>query len=158
MARHHGRCPWAGVVSEPSRMATGKAPPSLPPCARTASAPFLIEGPLDGEVFTAYLEHVFVRNCAWATRSSSTTSHSRDPRSALISAHELGVHYLPAYSPDLNPIELAFASSNRICTTAARTLEELHCALAEALNSFSLHTAKASFVTPNMRLCKSKML
>ena len=56
----------------------------------------------------------------------------------LLSAHGVGVRYLPPYSPDLNPIELAFAKLKaHLRQRAARTLDELHSALAAALNSFS---------------------
>jgi transposase len=46
--------------------------------------------------------------------------------------------YLPPYSPELNPIELAFAKLKaHLWQVAARTLEELHPALAMSLDAFT---------------------
>ena len=56
----------------------------------------------------------------------------------LLSARGIGLRYLPPYSPDLNPIELAFAKLKaHLRQAAARTLENLHSSLAMALDSFS---------------------
>ncbi len=55
----------------------------------------------------------------------------------LIRTHGAQVRYLPPYSPDLNPIELAFAKLKaHLRAAAARTLEDLQSALVQALHSF----------------------
>jgi transposase len=57
-------------------------------------------------------------------------------QSTMVRAETL--RYLPAYSPDLNPIEQAFAKLKaHLCQAAARTLEDLTGALAHALQNFS---------------------
>ena len=46
--------------------------------------------------------------------------------------------YLPSYSPDLNPIELAFSKLKALLRkAAARSLEDLEQAIAEAIDQFS---------------------
>ena len=46
--------------------------------------------------------------------------------------------YLPPYSPDFNPIEMAFAKLKALLrATAARTVDDLWDAIAEALNAFT---------------------
>jgi transposase len=56
----------------------------------------------------------------------------------LINARGASVRYLPAYSPDLNPIEQAFAKLKaHLRDAAARTLDDLNNALAEGLRGFS---------------------
>ena len=48
------------------------------------------------------------------------------------------IHSLPAYSPDLNPIEMAFAKLKPwLRKTAARTVEDLWQAIAAALDAFT---------------------
>jgi transposase len=58
----------------------------------------------------------------------------------------VALRYLPPYSPDLNPIEQAFAKlKSNLRQAAARTLGELDLALAEALNSFSAQHCQGFF-------------
>jgi transposase len=55
----------------------------------------------------------------------------------LIEARGATVRYLPAYSPDLNPIELAFAKLKaHLRQAAARTLDDLQAAVALSLAQF----------------------
>ena len=63
--------------------------------------------------------------------------HKTPALARLIAAQGATVRYLPAYSPDLNPIEQAFARlKSHLRSTAARTLAELQTATASALQSF----------------------
>ena len=111
-------------------------------------APFLIEGPVDAEVFTVYLEQVLCPQL----RAGDTlildnlSTHKIHNVSQLLSARGVGVRYLPPYSPDLNPIELAFAKLKaHLRQAAARTWDDLHSSLANALNSFSAHHCRGFF-------------
>ena len=103
-------------------------------------APFLVDGPVDADVFTAYLEHVL----GPALREGDTlildnlSTHKIPSVERLLSARHVAVRYLPPYSPDLNPIELAFAKLKaHLRQAAARTLEDLMDAVAAGLRSFS---------------------
>ena len=56
------------------------------------------------------------------------------------------VRYLPAYSPDLNPIEMAFAKLKALLKkAAARTIQDLWTAIAEALTRFTAHECRNYF-------------
>ena len=112
------------------------------------AAPFLVEGPVDAEVFTAYLERVL---CPQLREGDplilDNLSTHRIPNTArLLSARGVGLRYLPPYSPDLNPIEQAFAKLKaHLRQTAARTWEDLNLAVAVALNSFSIQHCRGFF-------------
>ncbi len=112
MARLHGRCPMGQRCI--SAIPHGHWQSSTFIAAlrqESIEAPFLIEGPVDAEVFTAYLEQVLCPQL----RAGDTlildnlSTHKIHNVSQLLSARGVGVRYLPPYSPDLNPIELAFA-------------------------------------------------
>jgi transposase len=111
-------------------------------------APFLIEGAVDAEVFTAYLEQVLcpqLREGDTLILDNLSTHKIHNVR-RLLSVRGIGLRYLPPYSPDLNPIELAFAKLKaHLRQAAARTLENLHSSLAMALDSFSAQHCRGFF-------------
>lgn len=104
------------------------------------AAPFLIEGAVDADVFSAYLQHVLCPELREGdvVILDNLSTHKIKNVATLIAARGAGVRYLPAYSPDFNPIEQAFAKLKaHLRQAAARTLDELRQALARALPSFS---------------------
>jgi transposase len=103
-------------------------------------APFLVDGPVDADAFTAYLEQVLCPQLRPGDTLilDNLSTHKISNVHRLLSACGARVRYLPPYSPDLNPIELAFAKLKaHLRQAAARTLEDLMDAVAQALNSFS---------------------
>jgi transposase len=71
---------------------------------------------------------------------------TRAGRLQLIAARGASVRYLPTYSPDLNPIELAFAKlKHHLRQAAARTLEDLQAALAQSLAHFAPEYCRGFF-------------
>ena len=53
-------------------------------------------------------------------------SHKSQRAENAIRAHGAGLHFLPPYSPDLNPIEMAFSKLKaRLRAMAARTIDDL---------------------------------
>jgi transposase len=88
------------------------------------AAPFLIEGAVNAEVFTAYLRHVL---CPELKKGDlvildNLSTHKISSVAELITAQGATVRYLPAYSPDLNPIEMAFAKLKAQLRQACRPL------------------------------------
>ena len=78
--------------------------------------------------------------CSRATSSSWTTCPpTKSPASATPSAARgAELRYLPPYSPDLNPIEQAFAKLKALLRKAAeRTVDGLWNAIGRLLNLFS---------------------
>jgi len=104
------------------------------------TAPLLIDGPLDGAMFLAY-----VKECLGPTLQpgdlvvcDNLASHKVAGVRAALAAHGAELLYLPAYSPDLNPIELAFAKLKAaLRATAARGWDDLIRATANALTTFT---------------------
>jgi transposase len=104
------------------------------------TAPLLIDGPLDGEMFLAY-----VKECLGPTLQpgdlvicDNLASHKVAGVRAALAAQGAELLYLPAYSPDLNPIELAFAKLKAaLRAAAARGWDDLIRATADALTTFT---------------------
>jgi transposase len=111
-------------------------------------APFLVEGPMDGEAFTAYLEHVLCPELRPGDTLilDNLSTHKVPSVSRLLSARGAQVRYLPPYSPDLNPMEQAIAKlKTHLRQAAARTVEELLVAVGDALDCFSTSHCQALF-------------
>ncbi len=80
------------------------------------------------------------RPCARATSWSwdNLPAHKPPAIRAAIEAAGATLRFLPPYSPDFNPIEMAFSKLKaRLRKAAARTVEGLWRAVAEALDAFS---------------------
>jgi transposase len=111
-------------------------------------APFLVEGPVDADVFRIYLERVL---CPQLQEGDTVildnlSTHKIQDVARILSPQGVLVRYLPPYSPDLNPIEPAFAKLKaHLRQAAARTWGELYPALAAALNSFSASHCQGFF-------------
>jgi transposase len=103
------------------------------------SAPWLLDGPMDRAAFISYIEH-----CLGPTLSpgdiviaDNLSSHKGPAVTAAIERWGAKLLYLPPYSPDLNPIELAFSKLKaHLRAAAARTFQTLQTHLATALDTF----------------------
>ena len=75
------------------------------------TAPCVIDGPINGASFRAYVEQVLVPILAPddIVVMDNLGSHKGRAIRAAIRAAKAKLFFLPAYSPDLNPIEQAFA-------------------------------------------------
>jgi transposase len=141
MARLYGRCPrgrrCVGALPQ-GHWQTSTFIAALR--AESLTAPFLIEGAVNAEVFLAYLRQVLCPELREGdiVILDNLATHKTAGVTDLISAQGATVRYLPAYSPDLNPIELAFAKlKSHLRQAAARTLDELQCALTQGLLTFN---------------------
>ncbi len=74
-------------------------------------APWLLDGPMDGEAFLVYLRRVLAPTLTPGdiVVMDNLPAHKMAGVRAAIEAAGAELHYLPPYSPDFNPIELAFA-------------------------------------------------
>ena len=102
-------------------------------------APMLLEGPMDGDAFLAYVEQVLAPTLAPGETvvMDNLPAHKVHGVRQAIEAAGAELRYLPAYSPDFNPIEMAFSKFKAILTAAAqRTLDGLWDAIAKALDRF----------------------
>jgi transposase len=103
-------------------------------------APFVLDGPMTGEVFRAYVEHIL----APSLRLGDVVVLDRLPAHKVAGVHEAiqaagaSLLYLPPYSPDLNPIEQLFAKLKALLrTAAARTREALWDTIGALLDAFT---------------------
>jgi transposase len=104
------------------------------------SAPWVVDGPMDGSLFLAYVTQVLGPELQQGDMviCDNLASHKVHGIAQAIAARGATLHYLPAYSPDLNPIEMVFAKLKAILRkAAARTYEQLVDAVAQTLNCFS---------------------
>jgi transposase len=102
-------------------------------------APFLIEGSANMEVFAAYVGQVLCPQLQEGDEviMDNLCIHKTPVVTRLIKACGATVRFLPPYSPDLNPIEMAFAKlKSHLRHEAARTLETLQPAVARSLSCF----------------------
>ena len=99
-------------------------------------APFVFEGAMNTETFRAYVEHVLVPelNAGDIVVMDNLSCHKDAHAGELIQQAGAHVWYLPAYSPDLNPIEKMWSKIKAFLRmTAARTQDTLYQAIADAL-------------------------
>ena len=90
------------------------------------SAPWVIDGPINGELFALYVEKVLAPTLAKGEVVILDNLGSHKGKSARNAIRATGAHllFLPPYSPDLNPIEQVFAKLKTLLRKAAeRTVE-----------------------------------
>lgn len=91
-------------------------------------APLVLDGPMTGPAFRAYVEQFLapVLKPDDVVVLDNLAAHKVDGVRQAITAAGAFILYLPAYSPDLNPIEQLFAKLKALLRkVAARTKEEL---------------------------------
>jgi transposase len=92
------------------------------------TAPCVFDGPINGECFRAYVEQqlVPVLNQGDIVIMDNLGSHKSAELRRMIRAAGARLWYLPPYSPDLNPIEQAFAKIKHWMRLAQkRTIDDL---------------------------------
>ncbi len=105
-------------------------------------APWLLEGPIDGESFTSYVGKVLLPTLRQGdiVILDNLGSHRGKRVRTLIRSAGAKLLFLPKYSPDLNPIEQVFAKLKHLLRrAAARTVETICAAIGELLGAFSKH-------------------
>lgn len=141
MARRHGRAPKGkrlvcGVPHGHWKTSTFVAALRCD----AITAPCVIDGAMDGETFLAYVAQflVPVLRRGDIVIMDNLPSHKVAGVRELIEAAGAILIYLPPYSPDLNPIELAFSKLKSLLRKAAkRTVDDLWDQLGRSLRDFS---------------------
>jgi transposase len=112
------------------------------------TAPMVLDGPMNGDAFLAYIEQflapalvkgdVVIMDNLPAHKVTGVRKAIEDVGATLI--------YLPPYSPDFNPIEMAFSKFKAILRkAAARTIPELWGVIGEAIDQFKPDECKNYF-------------
>jgi transposase len=103
------------------------------------TAPMVLDGPMTGGWFQAYVEQVLVPTLRPGdiVILDNLAAHKSTAVRDAVEAAGAEIRFLPPYSPDLNPIENAFAKLKaRLRKVAARTVDQLWTAIAEAIDAF----------------------
>jgi transposase len=104
------------------------------------SAPLVIDGPINGELFTLYVEKVLAPTLAQGEVVIADNLGSHKGKLARNAIRARGAHllFLPPYSPDLNPIEQVFAKLKHLMRVAElRDVETTWRKVGELLDLFS---------------------
>jgi len=108
----------------------------------------LLDEAIDRETFDAYIIHRVVPTLkpGQIVVADNLTVHDSERAKAAIEARGAHLWYLPAYSPDLNPIEEAFSKVKTFLRSAApRTLDEHSTAIWAALRTITPQDATGWF-------------
>ena len=107
-------------------------------------AAITLEGAIDGDAFAAYLAAFLVPTLTPGTIvvMDNLSVHKDQRVRALIEGGDCTLVYLPAYSPDLTPIEQAFSKiKESLRRTGARTREALAAAITAAMATITTQDA-----------------
>ncbi len=93
-------------------------------------APLVLDGPVTGEVFRAYIEQMLAPNLRRGdvVVMDNVATHRVSGIREAITAAGASLLYLPSYSPDLNPIEQVFAKLKALLRKAAARSRDTLCA------------------------------
>ena len=103
-------------------------------------APAVFDGPIDTPTFRADIEQVLVptRRPGHVVVLDNLAVHKQPEVRTAIEAVGAQLRSLPPYSPDFNPIELAFAKLNALLRAARpRTFDQVCALIAAALDLYS---------------------
>lgn len=103
-------------------------------------APYVLDGPMNGEAFLVYVEKILAPALQPGdiVVMDNLAAHKVQGVRSQIEAAGARLLYLPPYSPDLNPIEMAFAKLKALLRGAAeRSVEGLWSRIGQLLEAFS---------------------
>jgi transposase len=103
-------------------------------------APFVLDGAMSRDAFEAYIEQVLVPTLAKGDMviMDNLSAHKSDKARELIEAEGAQLIFLPPYSPDLNPIEMAISKFKTLLRKAAeRTIPALWDRIGAEIDAFT---------------------
>jgi len=141
MARRYGRAPRGQRLRVGVPHGHWKTTPFVAGLTlRGLIAPFVLDGPINRIAFETYVEKVLVPELRPGdiVILDNLSSHKGQRVREMIEAAGASLLYLPPYSPDLNPIENAFAKLKALLRKAAeRTVDGLWIAIGRLLDAFT---------------------
>lgn len=111
-------------------------------------APMVLDGAMNGEAFIAYVEQILVPELSKGdvVVMDNLPAHKVTGVRKAIEAAGARLIYLPPYSPDFNPIEMAFSKLKALLRKAApRTIPELWDVIAVAIDNFNAQECRNYF-------------
>ena len=113
-------------------------------------APLVIDGPINGEWFEAYVAQVLVPTLkpGDVVILDNLSSHKRPAAREMIEAAGARMLFLPPYSPDFNPIEKAFSKLKALLRKAAeRTVTGLWDRIGKLIDLVEPQEARNFFIS-----------
>jgi transposase len=111
-------------------------------------APTVVDGALNGELFVEYVRKQLAPHLRPGDIlvMDNLQTHKTSGVAEAVAAREAQVLYLPPYSPDLNPIEMAFSKvKNELRRRRLRSIDELWDAFGESLDWIQPDEARRYF-------------
>lgn len=111
-------------------------------------APMVLDGAMDGDAFIAYVEKVLVPELTKDDLVIMDNLPAHKVNGVRSAIEEAGARllYLPPYSPDFNPIEMAFSKLKAMLRkAAARTIDDLWNVIAESIEEFTANECQNYF-------------
>lgn len=108
----------------------------------------MFEGAVDRKMFEAYIEQVLglTLRAGDIVIMDNLSSHKSQIAQDFVESRSANYLFLPAYSPDFNPIEKMWSKVKQILRSIkARTQEELYAAVAKALSMVTADDAQGWF-------------
>lgn len=140
MARCHGRCARGLRLLAPVPHGHWKTTTLIAGLRTTGIvAPYVLDGAVNGVIFRAYVEQVLAPTLAHGDILilDNLPSHKVAGVRQAVEARGARILYLPPYSPDLNPIEQAFAKLKALLRKAAeRTRDGLWNAIGRIIDLY----------------------
>lgn len=103
-------------------------------------APMVLDGPINGDWFEAYVAKVLLPTLRPGDMviMDNLSSHKRASVQTLIETKGATLRFLPPYSPDFNPIEMAFSKLKALLRKAAeRTVDRLWATIGRLVDVFT---------------------
>jgi transposase len=108
----------------------------------------VLDGPMNGDAFLAYVRQVLIPELTPGdvVVADNLPAHNVAGVRDAIEAAGSSLLYLPPYSPDFNPIEMAFSKLKALLrAAAAKTIPDLWRAIADAIKQFKPDQCRNSF-------------
>ena len=141
MTRRYGRAPRGQRLVAPVPHGHWKTSTFVAGLRTTGlTAPLVVDGAMNGDIFRTYVEQVLAPTLVPGdiVILDNLGSHKVAGVREAIEARGASLVYLPPYSPDLNPIEQAFAKLKALLRKiAARTMSALWDALGDIVARFT---------------------
>jgi transposase len=113
------------------------------------TAPFVVDAPMNRRIFDVWIETQLAPTLERGdiVILDNLPAHKSQRAEAAIKARGAWLLFLPAYSPDLNPIEMAFAKlKNHLRAKAVRTIDELWKTIGDICDLYSPVECKNYFI------------
>lgn len=140
MTRARGRCPVGKRLNYKAPFGHWKTQTFIAGLRCTGlTAPFVVDAPMNRAIFDTYVETQLAPtlNQGDVVILDNLAAHKSPAAERAIRDRGAWMLFLPAYSPDLNPIEMAFAKLKALLRAKAiRTIDELWRAIGQICRLF----------------------